>query len=126
MVSLSVITLFPKLEIKKTFIGTSGMKPAFLNTCINTQELYLKLKQKLQRNLNYLDSPFFNREGFTFNPIYPLIYFKNETVSKKLFENKIIITSFDCNDSLKKLYRIAINTNHTIQDLEYLMLKYKV
>lgn len=100
------------------FIGASGMNPAFLETYSNAQELYKSQKQKLKQNLEYIEQNFINREGFTFNPSYPLIYFENETVSKKLMENKIITTSFKYPTSSGKLNRIVITSNHTTLDLE--------
>ena len=104
-----------------SFIGASGMNPAFLETYSNAQELYLSQKQKLQQNLDYIDKNFLNREGFTFNPTYPLIYFESEVVSKKLLENKIITTSFKYPTSSGKLNRIVITSNHTSLDLEQLI-----
>jgi 7-keto-8-aminopelargonate synthetase-like enzyme len=104
-----------------SFIGASGMNPAFLETYVNAQELYQSQKQKLKQNLDYIDKNFINREGFTFNPTYPLIYFESEAVSKKLLENKIITTSFKYPTSSGKLNRIVINSNHTSLDLEQLI-----
>lgn len=104
-----------------SFIGASGMNPAFLETYVNAQELYLLQKLKLQQNLHYIDQNFINREGFTFHADYPLIYFESEAVSKKLLENKIITTSFEYPTSTGKLNRIVITSNHTTLDLEHLM-----
>jgi len=104
-----------------SFIGASGMNPAFLETYSNAQELYQSQKQKLKQNLDYLDKNFINREGFTFNPTYPLIYFESEVVSKKLLKNKIITTSFKYPTSSGKLNRIVITSNHTSLDLEQLI-----
>ena len=103
------------------FIGTSGMNPAFLETYINAQELYHSQKQKLQQNLNYMDKNFINRQGFTFNVDYPVIYFESEAVSKKLLDNRIITTSFKYPTATGKLNRIVITANHTMEDLEQLI-----
>lgn len=113
--------IISEIRNQKTFIGASGMNPAYLNTYVNAQELYLKQKQKLEQNLIYIEENFTNREGFTFNAKYPVIYVSNESVSKKLFENKIITTSFNYTNSSEKLNRIVINANHTKQDLEHLI-----
>jgi 8-amino-7-oxononanoate synthase len=104
-----------------SFIGASGMNPAFLETYSNAQELYQSQKQKLKQNLDYIDKNFINRAGFTFNPTYPLIYFESEVVSKKLLKNKIITTSFKYPTSSGKLNRIVITSNHTTLDLEQLI-----
>lgn len=103
------------------FIGASGMNPAFLETYSNAQELYQSQKHKLQQNLNYIDQNFINRAGFTFNTDYPIIYFENEAVSKKLLDNKILTTSFNYPTSSGKLNRIVVTANHTIQDLKQLV-----
>lgn len=105
------------------FIGASGMNPAFLETYTNAQELYYSQKQKLQQNLNYLDSHFVNRKGFTFDPAYPAIYFDDESISKKLLQNKIITTSFKYTNSSGKLNRIVITANHTMDDLDHLVMQ---
>lgn len=104
-----------------SFIGASGMNPAFLETYINAQELYQEHKEKLKQNLHYIDKNFINRERFTFHKDYPNIYFESEAVSKKLLENKIIPTSFEYPTLSGKLNRIVITSNHTILDLEQLI-----
>jgi 8-amino-7-oxononanoate synthase len=104
-----------------SFIGASGMNPAFLETYTNAQELYQSQKQKLKQNLDYIDQNFIHREGFAFHSSYPLIYFESEAVSKKLLENKIITTSFKYPTSSGKLNRIVITSNHTSLDLEQLI-----
>ena len=110
-------------EISKLdcFIGASGMNPAFLETYINSQEVYKSQQQKLQQNLSYIYTHFTNRELFTFDAAYPNIYFEDESVSKKLLENRIITTSFKYTNTSGKLNRIVITSNHTTQDLEQLL-----
>ncbi len=100
-----------------SFIGASGMNPAFLETYCNSQEIYHCQKQKLQNNLNYIDIHFTNREKFTFNSYYPIIYFEDESLLKKLKDNNIIATSFKYTNVLGKLNRIVITANHTIEDI---------
>jgi 7-keto-8-aminopelargonate synthetase-like enzyme len=112
-----------KIRNLDCFIGAAGMNPAFLETYINAQEVYLLQKLKLQQNLYYLDTHFTNRELFTFNAAYPIIYFEDESVSKKLLENKIITTSFKYTNASGKLNRIVITSNHTIQDLIQLLVQ---
>jgi 8-amino-7-oxononanoate synthase len=110
-----------KIRNLNSFIGASGMNPAFLETYTNAQELYQSQKQKLKQNLDYIGQNFIHREGFAFHPSYPLIYFESEAVSKKLLENKIITTSFKYPTSSGKLNRIVITSNHTTLDLEQLI-----
>ncbi|WP_395049218.1 aminotransferase class I/II-fold pyridoxal phosphate-dependent enzyme [Flavobacterium sp.] len=110
-----------KIRNLDCFIGASGMNPAFLETYINAQEVYLSQKQKLLQNLIYIDTHFTNRDLFTFDTSYPNIYFEDESVSKKLLENRIITTSFKYTNTSGKLNRIVITSNHTTQDLEQLL-----
>lgn len=104
-----------------SFIGASGMNPAFLETYCNAQEIYRLQKQKLQQNLNYIDTHFKKREQFTFHPSYPIIYFEAESISKKLLKNKIITTSFKYTTSSGMLNRIVLTSNHTVADLDHLL-----
>ena len=116
-------TFISEIRSLDCFIGASGMNPAFLETYSNAQEVYLSQKLKLQRNLKYIDTHFLNRESFTFNSSYPMIYFDDESISKKLFKSKIITTSFKYTNASGKLNRIVINANHTIEDLEHLIVQ---
>ena len=114
-------TFISEMRNLPCFIGTSGMNPAFLETYINAQDVYLLQKRKLEENLHYIDTHFTNRELFTFDAAYPNIYFEDETISKKLLENKIMTTSFKYINASGKLNRIVITSNHTTQDLEQLL-----
>lgn len=104
------------------FIGASGMNPAFLETYCNSQEIYRIQKQKLLENLNYIDTHFKNRKSFVFHPSYPVIYFEDESILKRLMKDKIIATSFNYTNVLGKLNRIVITSNHKICDLVRLLL----
>lgn len=110
------------IKSEATFIGASGMNPAFLETYSNAQELYKLQRKKLQHNLAYINTNFINRNGFTFNPNYPVIYFDNESFSKKLLENKIITTNFKYPTASGKLNRIVITANHTNDDLKKIII----
>jgi 8-amino-7-oxononanoate synthase len=110
-----------EIQNQASFIGAAGMNPAFLETYCNAQEIYVLQKQKLQHNLNYIDTYFTNRDYFTYNSSYPIIYFEKESILKKLLKNKIITTSFKYTNALGKLNRIVITANHSIEDLEHLI-----
>jgi 8-amino-7-oxononanoate synthase len=105
---------------ENSFIGASGMNPAFLETFIHSQEIYESQKQKLSYNLNYFDSRFTNRKEFDFNALYPVLYFDNARILESLYKKNILITSFNYPTSSGKLNRIVINANHIIEDLETL------
>ena len=109
------------LKKEDTFIGAAGMNPAFLESYCNAQEIYRSQKQKLEQNLNYIDVHFIKREKFTFNSSYPIIYFEDKLISKKLLGKKIIPTSFKYTNVSGKLNRIVITANHTTVDLIQLL-----
>jgi 7-keto-8-aminopelargonate synthetase-like enzyme len=113
--------LISEIRNMDCFIGASGMNPAFLETYSNAQELYQSQKQKLQQNLYYIDQNFINRAGFMFNRDYPILYFENDAISKRLLDYRIITTSFKYPTASGKLNRIVITANHTIPDLEQLI-----
>lgn len=110
-----------EIKNQSSFIGAAGMNPAFLETYCNAQEIYVSQKQKLKENLNYIDTHFTNRALFTYHPNYPIIYFDEEFISKKLLENKIITTSFKYTNALGRLNRIVITANHSIDDIKQLI-----
>ena len=110
-----------KIRNQDCFIGAAGMNPAFLETYVNAQEIYLSQKQKLQHNLNFIAIHFTNKDSFTYHSSYPIIYFEEESISKKLFENKILTTSFKYTNTSGKLNRIVISANHTKDDLGQLI-----
>ncbi|POY40530.1 aminotransferase class I/II [Flavobacterium alvei] len=110
-----------EMRNQASFIGASGMNPAFLETYCNAQEIYHLQKQKLEHNLQYIDTHFKNRTKFTFHPSYPIIYFDDELISKNLFDNKIITTSFKYTNASGKLNRIVITSNHIVTDLDQLI-----
>ena len=112
-----------KIRNQDCFVGASGMHPAFLESYCKAQELYRTQKQKLQHNLNYLATHFVNRDGFSFETAYPVIYFEQESISNKLLENKIITTSFKYTNASGKLNRIVITANHLDADLEQLVVQ---
>ena len=105
---------------ENSFIGASGMNPAFLETYIHSQKIYESQKQKLRNNLNYFDSRFKNRQEFEFNSNYPVLYFDNARILESLYKKNIIITSFNYPTSTGKLNRIVITANHTFDDLDAL------
>lgn len=110
-----------EIRNQSSFIGAAGMNPAFLETYVNAQEIYHLQKKKLQHNLNYIDRNFTERGKFTYHSSYPIIYFDDESVSKKLFDTKIITTSFKYTNASGKLNRIVITSNHSIEDLDHLI-----
>lgn len=104
-----------------TFVGASGMNPAFLNTMIDSFDLYLSQMQKLKQNLLFLSQNFRTNNSLLFNQNYPLIYIKDENIQQKLLVNYIVATSFNYPTPDKKLTRLVISSNHTLKDIEKLV-----
>jgi 8-amino-7-oxononanoate synthase len=113
--------LISKIRNQESFIGASGMNPAFIETYCNAQDIFRFQKGKLETNLYYIETHFKNRKSFIFNPNYPNIYFDDQSIKEKLLENKILTTSFKYTNSSANLNRIVINANHTVSDLDLLL-----
>ena len=107
---------------KKTlFIGSAPMNPAFLESLINSRDLYVKQLKKLQENCEYVYQKIYLLEKIKISKNYPVFFIDNENIADYLLSKKIIITSFyypTLNN--KKINRIVINANHTKEDLNYL------
>lgn len=115
------VDFIDSLKTEDTFISAAGMNPAFLETYCNSQEIYRSQKLKLEQNLNYIDIHSINRQKFTFNSSYPIIYFEDLLISKQFFDHKIITTSFTYTNKSGKLNRIVITANHSFADLDFLI-----
>ncbi len=112
-----------EIRNQASFIGASGMNPAFLETYSKAQELYQTQLHKLKQNLEYLNKHFSNRESYIFHKDYPVIYFESTHISKKLLDNKIITTSFKYPTTTGMLNRIVITANHIKDDLDQLLVQ---
>jgi 8-amino-7-oxononanoate synthase len=113
--------IISKIRNQDCFIGAAGMNPAYLEAYVKSQEIYHSQKQKLEQNLADINNFFANNAAFTFHRNYPIIYFDDEIISKKLYQNKIITTSFKYTNESGILNRIVITANHTNEDLTQLM-----
>jgi 7-keto-8-aminopelargonate synthetase-like enzyme len=107
---------------KKTlFVGSAPMNPAFLESLINSRDLYINQLKKLQENCVYVYEKIYHLEKIKISKNYPVFFIDNENIADFLLSKKIIITSFyypTLNN--KKINRIVINANHTKKDLNYL------
>lgn len=103
------------------FVSSSGMSPAYLAAFLKSEEIYKLQKEKLKDNLAFLSKKM-DIKNFLFNPKYPVIYANCEDVFKKLLQQEIIITSFKYPTYKKTMNRIVITADHTIADLEKLLL----
>lgn len=110
-------------EIKQNsmFVSSSGMNPAYLATFLKSKEIYNCQKEKLSSNLDFLSKKL-DTKKFNFNKNYPVIYLENNQIYKYLFKKGIVITNFKYPTYEKTMNRIVISANHTIDDLEKLLL----
>lgn len=110
-------------DVKKlqNFVGASGMNPAFLETFVTAQPLYISQRQQLKDNLNYVAQYLMPSSELTFHEEYPAIYFDHEELLQMLLENNIIPTSFPYPTASGKLSRIVISAHHTKADLDKML-----
>lgn len=100
-----------------TFVSSAGMNAAFVQTMTDVAAIYLQQHQKLKENLNYLDTHLIKNRAIHFDPNYPLIYPKIQSVNEIFTLNKIIITNIKYPTDTKNLNRIVITANHKKDDL---------
>jgi len=109
------------LKKEPVFISSSGANPAYLETYIQAQHLYIAQKSKLQHNLDFLKAKLHITKEFKFTDNYPVIYCYNDAIFAKLLENKIIITRFKYPTYKNMMNRIVITANHSKKDLKKLI-----
>lgn len=100
------------------FVSSAGMNPAFAQTIADAEELYIQQNRKLKDNLDYLKEHLLQRNAFSFNPEYPIIYPEDENSAEIFACHKIIITNFKYPTAAKDLNRIVITANHNKDDLD--------
>jgi 7-keto-8-aminopelargonate synthetase-like enzyme len=110
-------------QIKRidTFISSAGMNPAFVQTLVDAEAIYIAQNKKLKDNLTYLETRLKTKNKIDFNADYPLIYPKIVNINSLFFANKIIITNFQYPTGNKELNRIVITANHEKEDLDALI-----
>jgi len=109
------------LKEEPVFVSSSGANPAYLETYLQSQDLYKIQRQKLQLNLDFLKAELHLTKEIKFTDKYPVIYCYNDAIFAKLLENKIIITRFKYPTYKNMMNRIVITANHTKKDLEKLI-----
>lgn len=106
-----------KIKTNDTFVASAGMNPAFVNTLVDAELLYLKQNKKLKKNLSYINSILLPNKNIIFDKNYPVIYPKIDHINTILASNKIIITNFKYTSEEDYLNRIIITANHKQKDL---------
>ncbi len=108
------------LKLAPLFVSSSGANPAYLETYLQSQDLYKTQQQKLQQNLNFLKARLNLDKEFKFTDNYPVIYSNNDAIFAKLLQHKIVITRFKYPTYKNPMNRIVITANHKQKDLEKL------
>jgi len=104
-----------------TFVSSSGMNPAFVQTLADAELIYIEQNKKLKNNLSYLTANLITNKKILFDPDYPLIYPKIPKINSILYASKIIVTNFKYPTGNKELNRIVITANHKMEDLDLLI-----
>ena len=82
------------LRQEPSFVSASGMSPAYLATYIAGSKIYEEQREKLNSNLELINSKWMMRAGYLFDKEYPVIYSNDAAIFTTLLENGIVITSF--------------------------------
>ena len=109
------------LREKSLFIGSAPMNPAFLESLVEAQNLYINQLEKLQENCNYVYNKIRHLEKVKISKNYPVFFVDDENIADYLFSKNIVITSFyypTLNN--KKINRVVLNANHSKEQLDVL------
>ncbi|MDT8415561.1 MAG: aminotransferase class I/II-fold pyridoxal phosphate-dependent enzyme [Flavobacteriaceae bacterium] len=113
--------LIEKIKNSEEFVTASGMLPAYLQTFIDAQNLYILQRQKLQELLDYFVTEMGEALSFyNFSGNYPVIYSDKEELANFLYQKKIMIVNFDYPSPGKKLNRIVLSAHHNAEDVRKL------
>lgn len=110
-----------KLIQSAVFGGSSPATPATMATIVQSQHIVNSQRTKLEKNLALFKTLLQRPEYFIFFGDHPTFTFKSEELCLYLYQNKVIVTSFNypTKDS-PIMSRIVISAFHTRQDIEHL------
>ena len=113
-------TLADELRSMPEYTASAAPSPALLYAFLKAQHLYAMQRERLKDNIAYFLSLISDLKQIHFHPQLP-VFILPGLDEEKLFEKKIIISSFAYPDPKgKKLQRIVLNALHTSKDLELL------
>jgi len=110
------------IKEESIFISASGANPAYLETYLQTQEIYTKQREKLQNNLAFLYPKLTMYKHLRFSQNYPVIYSNEPEIYTALSVQNIVVTNFNYPTYKNTMHRIVITANHTEPDLKTLSL----
>ena len=103
------------------FISSSAANPAYLNAMLKAEDIYIRQREKLKRNLAFIKRHLRMQPMLHFNENYPVIYAHSDTIFATLQREKIIISSFKYPTYETRMNRMVISANHTPDDIKKLI-----
>lgn len=104
------------------FGGASPTAPANLATFIEAQEIYKLKRKSLIRNIQLFKSTLNCKTLFSGMENHPAFSYSCEDLTKHLFKNQLIVTSFGYpTDEDTTMSRIVLSAAHTKGDIQYLV-----
>ena len=115
----NIVDLLRKLP---EFTAATPPSPAMLHAFIKGQHLYHKQRKKLEGNVTFFQNLIKDIKQIVYHLELPVFILPTTYIDeRKLFEKKIIISSFAYPDPQGTKYqRIVINALHNFADLEHL------
>jgi 8-amino-7-oxononanoate synthase len=116
--SKALATLYRK---DHAYTSATAPSPAMLHAFIKGQHIYASQRNKLHSNMQYFASLIKHLNGIRHHPELPVYILPENINEQKLFDQKIIISSFAYPDvNGKKCNRIVLSALHTKADMERL------
>lgn len=117
-VILGPSTRIEQLKTTPLFAGASPPSPASLATLIEAQDFYEKQRKQLHKNRNHFLDSIPKNSFFRYNQSHPVFAFTDQTLTKRLQEEEILITHFSYpSPDSTPISRIVISAHHTHQDI---------
>ena len=107
-----------KVKNSSIFASASGANPAYLQTFLDTQSIYLDQQKKLTEHLNYVNSLLKPRLNCKFEVNYPVLYLSDASIYDTLLKERVIITRFKYPTYTQPMNRVVFTSNHTKNDLK--------
>lgn len=104
------------------FSGASPMVPAYLYSWMKTRQLVEEQREQLASNIHFLEEHWPEEIPVHHQPGYPVFGLLIDGLGTKLFEKRILISSFSYPDPHDQIIeRIVVNSLHTRGDLGQLI-----
>lgn len=119
---LSSEKIIRQLKESHEFLGASPPSAAGLFAFMQGDEIYRKELQKLRDNIFTLSEELKGKDEWHFIEDFPVFFFKNADISKKLLTNNILVSSFPYPDKDGPIVnRIVLSSWHDKSDIKKLI-----